>query len=113
MSEFTFLFRGRDPFSSQEERLRAMEVWYKWFKELSDKGHLVDPGRPLEPGGKVVSGVKKIVTDGPFSEIKDVIGGYIIVEAADIEHATDIAKGSPVLDIDGSVEIRPVQKVDR
>jgi len=58
-----------------------MEQWVAWFKDLSAKGHIKDPGHPLEATGKVVKGQQKIVNDGPYAEAKDVVGGYIVVEA--------------------------------
>ena len=56
MSEFTFLFRGRDTNASPEQMQKTMEKWVAWFKELGAKGHLKEPGHPLEPAGKVVKG---------------------------------------------------------
>jgi hypothetical protein len=49
------------------------------------------------------------VKDGPYAEAKDVVGGYIIVEADDIGQAVELSKGCPILDAGGSVEVRPVQ----
>jgi len=111
MSEFTYLFRGRDISASPEEMQKSMEKWVVWFKDLGAKGHIKDPGHPLEHAGKVVSGRQKVVTDGPFAEAKDVVGGYIIVEAKDLGHAAELAKDCPILQVGGSVEVRPVQKL--
>ena len=109
MSEFTFLFRGRQSFDSAEEAQRHMEQWVAWFKELGAAGHLKDAGHPLEARGKVVCGSQRLVTDGPYAEAKDVVGGYIVVEARDLAHAAELSKGCPILGVDGSVEIRPIQ----
>jgi hypothetical protein len=49
------------------------------------------------------------VKDGPYAEAKDVVGGYIIVEADNIDQAVELSKGCPILDVGGSVEVRPVQ----
>jgi hypothetical protein len=111
MSEFTYLFRGRDISASPEEMQKSMEKWVAWFKDLGAKGHIKDPGHPLERTGKVVSGKQKVVTDGPFAEAKDVVGGYIIVEAKDLANAAELAKDCPILHVGGSVEVRPVQKL--
>ena len=111
MSEFTYLFRGREVNASAEQMQKTMEKWVAWFKDLGAKGHIKDPGHPLEHAGKVVSGKKKVVTDGPFAEAKDVVGGYIIVEAKDLAHAAELAKDCPILQVGGSVEVRPVQKL--
>lgn len=110
MSEFTLLFRGRHYFESPEQTQQHVQQWLAWFKDLGAAGHLKDPGHPLERTGAVVSGRQKIVTDGPYAEAKDLVGGYIILEARDLAHAAELAKGCPILGVDGSVEIRPVQK---
>ena len=109
MSEFTFLFRGRQTAASPEQRQKHMEKWVGWFKELKANGHLKEQGHPLEATGKVVNGTGKVVKDGPFAEAKDVVGGYIVVEATDLDHATELSKGCPILGVGGSVEIRPIQ----
>jgi hypothetical protein len=86
-----------------------MEKWVAWMKELNGKGIIKNPGHPLDFTGKVVNGDQKIVKDGPYVEAKDVVGGFIVVEAKDIDHAVEISKGCPILDVGGSVEVRPVQ----
>jgi hypothetical protein len=111
MSEFTFLFRGRQSFESAELAQKHIQQWVSWFKELGTQGHLKDPGHPLEASGKVVRGQQKIVTDGPFAEAKDVVGGYIVVEARDLVHAAELSRGCPILEVGGSVEVRPLQQL--
>jgi hypothetical protein len=112
MSEFTYLFRGRDTTASPEQMQKTMEKWVAWFKELGAKGHLKDTGHPLEHTGKVVKGKQKIVNDGPYAEAKDVVGGYIVIEAKDLLHAVEISKGCPILEAGGSVEVRPIQTMN-
>jgi hypothetical protein len=89
-----------------------MEQWVAWFKELGAAGRLKEPGHPLDGVGKVVTGSQKVVKDGPYAEAKDVVGGFIVVEANDLAHATELSKGCPILDVGGSVEVRPVQKLN-
>ncbi len=112
MSEFTYLFRGRDTTASPEQMQKTMEKWVAWFKDLGAKGHLKEPGHPLEHTGKVVTGKQMIVNDGPFAEAKDVVGGYIVVEAKDLLHAVELSKGCPILEAGGSVEVRPIQTMN-
>jgi hypothetical protein len=112
MSEFTYLFRGRKTSGSPEEMQKHFEKWVAWFKELGATGRLKDPGHPLDGTGKVVSGSQKAVKDGPYAEAKDVVGGYITVEADDIAEAVELSKGCPILEVGGSVEVRPVQKLN-
>jgi hypothetical protein len=63
----------------------------------------------LERSGKVVSGKQKSIHDGPFAEAKDVVGGYTLVEAKDLAQAVELSKGCPILEVGGSVEVRPVR----
>jgi hypothetical protein len=109
VSEFTFLFRGRDSKLSLEQRQKHTEQWVAWFKDLAANGHLKDYGHPLESGGRVVLGKEKTVNDGPYAEAKDIVGGYSIVEAIDLDAAAELARGCPILEVGGSVEIRPIQ----
>jgi hypothetical protein len=62
----------------------------------------------LDGTGKVVRGKAKVVTDGPYAESKDAIGGYLVIEAKDLAEAVELSKGCPVLEGEGSVEVRPV-----
>jgi len=112
MSEFTYLFRGRDMSESRHQQQKTMEKWTVWFKDLTAKGHLKEPGHPLVATGKVVSGRRKTVSDGPFAEAKDIIGGYVVIEATDLSHAAELAKGCPILEIGGSVEVREIQTIN-
>lgn len=70
------------------------------------------PGQPLERTGKIVKGKQKAVTDGPFAEAKDVIGGYSIVEATDLDQAVQLSKGCPIFEVEGAVEVRPVMTMN-
>jgi hypothetical protein len=58
-----------------------MQKWITWMKQLTEKGHIKDPGQPREHTGKLVKGKQKTVTDGPFAEAKDIISGYTLIEA--------------------------------
>jgi hypothetical protein len=112
MSQFLFLYRGGDDVQmSPEQMQQRMQKWMAWMKDLGAKGQLKDQGNPLEDGGKVVKGKAKTVTDGPYAETKDVIGGYTLVEAKDLAEAAEISKGCPIFDIDGVVEVRPIMQM--
>jgi len=112
MNEFVFLYRGGEPGRSPERAQQMMQKWMAWFKELAEKGHIKDRGQPLERTGKLVNGKRKAVTDGPFAESKDVIGGYTLIVAKDIDQAAELSKGCPILEVEGQVEVRPVMKLD-
>ena len=111
MAEFLYLYRGGVRGGSPEQMQHTMQKWMAWFKQLSDKGHIKHPGHPLERSGKIVKGSHKTVTDGPFAESKDIVGGYTLLEARDLDQAVELSKGCPILEVDGSVEVRPVMKL--
>jgi hypothetical protein len=111
MSEFLFLYRGGETDRSPERMQQTMQKWMSWLKELGEKGHIKDQGQPLERAGKLVKGRQKSVTDGPFPEAKDIVGGYTLIEARDLGQAVELSKGCPILEVDGTVEVRPVMKI--
>lgn len=111
MNEFVFLYRGGERPESPELGQQVLQKWMAWFKSLTEQGHLVDRGQPLERSGKVV-GAGRMVTDGPFAEVKDVVGGYTLIKARDVSQAAELARGCPILDRGGRVEVRPVMRLD-
>jgi hypothetical protein len=111
MSEFVFLYRGGERPASPEQGQQTLQKWAAWFKTLAAEGHILDRGQPLERTGKTV-GAGQTVTDGPFAEAKDVVGGYTLIRAKDVSEAAELAKGCPILDRGGRVEVRPVMKMD-
>jgi hypothetical protein len=115
MEKFMYLFRGGENHAhnaaDSEAAAKNMQKWMAWMGELAQKGIMVGSD-PLQPTGKVVSGTKKVVTDGPFVEAKEMVGGYLIVNAKDINDAVEISKGCPIFDENGKVEVRPLQKME-
>jgi hypothetical protein len=111
MSEFLLIFRGgqlAEGNASPEQMQAHMQKWIQWMEGLGKQGKLVG-SQPLEPNGKKIQGKKKVVTDGPFMEGKEMVGGYLVCKAADLNEATEIAKGCPILEFDsGNVEVRPI-----
>lgn len=111
MSKFMLLFwnnEGHSKSLSPERMQELMKAWMNWVEDLKQGGHLVQTGERLNAKGKMVRGKAKAVTDGPYAEAKDTIGGYLILQAVDIEQAVQLAKGCPVLEADGMVEVRPI-----
>jgi hypothetical protein len=110
MSKFMYLFRS-NPTAFQslspEQMQQTLKKWMDWKDKLEKSGHIKQFGERLDGTGKVVHGKAKTVTDGPYIEVKDFIGGYMLVEAKNIDQAVELAKGCPVLESDGTVEIRP------
>jgi hypothetical protein len=107
MANYLFLYRGgnRDALTP-EEMQQMMQKWQVWLAEGLQKGWLHDRGNGLEKEGRVVN-AKKVVTDGPFVETKEIVGGFSIVKADSIEAAAELAKGCPILLSGGTVEVRP------
>jgi hypothetical protein len=107
MARFLFVYRGNnEAFAkmSPEEMQQHNAKWGEWIGEAMKKGWMVEPGDALTPEGKVVRA--KVVTDGPFVESKEVVGGYSVVEAENIDAAAKLAKGCPGLLFGGAVEVR-------
>jgi len=107
MSSYVLLFRNPPSVATSATTEQQVHKWAAWIKSLGAAGRLKDPGYPLIGKGKVVSGRKKVVSDGPLSS-KGILGGFMIIDARDFDHATSIALNCPVFETGGSVEIRPV-----
>jgi hypothetical protein len=115
MSEFVFLFRSTESehlehMGTPQRAQQSMQAWLAWVRELEAKGHLKSAGQPLERTGKMIWGSKKVVVDGPYLEAKDLVLGFMVIQAQDLDQAVDLGAGCPILDGFGSVEIRPVAK---
>ncbi len=104
------IFRGTDWSKglSPEQMQPVATDWMAWFERLTAQGKVL-AGAPLEPQGKVISGKNgKIVTDGPFAESKEAIGGYFLLRVDTLEEALAIARDCPGLPHGAKVEVRPV-----
>ena len=112
MNEFMYLYRGYELSASPEEMQKKTTKWMTWLKDLSDKGHLKSFGEPLLPVGKVIKGTKIQITDGPYAEAKDVVGGYSIILARDIEQALQFSLECPIFEDGGSIEVRPIGQIE-
>lgn len=113
MSEYVFLFRSTldaqdQAMGTPERAQKSLEVWLAWIHGLEAGGYLKERGQPLGVEGRVVRGPEVSVTDGPYVEAKDLVLGFIVVEARDLEHAAELARGCPMVHGGGSVEVRPV-----
>jgi hypothetical protein len=111
MKEFLLLFRGGDAERKQlsAEQIQAhMKRWQEWIAGIAEKNNLLG-AQPLENGGKVLRGTSKLVTDGPYMEGKEILGGYVLLKANTIEDALKVAEECPNLETEsGSVEVREI-----
>ena len=105
-SEYLVISRGQwDKDVSRADIQNAIDEFYVWLGRLVDEGKM-KPGQRLATTGKTVS--RKSVTDGPFGETKEVIGGYWFIVAGSLEEAAQIAAGNPCLNCGLFYEIRPI-----
>jgi hypothetical protein len=112
MEKFMFIFIGGDPSHLSAEAQQAhMGKWFAWVEKLT-KASRYASGEALQPGGKHIAGPRKVVTDGPYAESKELVGGYFVVLAKDLDEATEMAKECPDYELGGIVEVREVVKFD-
>ena len=114
MAKFMFLQRGggceNRPKMSPEEMEAGMKACMEWVKQGTEEGWLLDPGSPLSGTGAVVQPDLSVI-DGPFAESKELVGGYTIVEAADLAAACELAKQTIELTGAGKIEVREIANV--
>ena len=106
---YMLLFVGMDWHKglSPEQTQKVSQDWMAWFKGLMAEGKAV-AGHPLALEGKSVSGKNRTVTDGPFAESKEAVGGYFMLDVATMDEAVEIARQCPGLPFGAKVEVRPV-----
>jgi hypothetical protein len=110
MTEFMMIFRNEyNPsfIPSPEQMQASIKQWQDWMGGIAAQGKFVGTNR-LSSAGSIIVKPNNVVTDGPYTELKEIIGGYIIVKANHINDAQKLAEGCPILEIGGNVEIRNV-----
>jgi hypothetical protein len=108
--EYMLLFRGPhwDRGLSQQELQAAMDKMMAWFEGLNERGK-VKAGQPLGAQGRIISGINgQLVVDGPFAESKEAVGGYLLLQADNLNEAVEIARSMPTLKYGITVEVRPI-----
>lgn len=110
MKNYVLLFRGGMDYSTASpEALQAdMQQWRGWMDNLASQGKMLPGGQQLSNNGAVVTGSGKQATDGPFTEGKEIIGGFITISAADLAEAVTLAEGCPIYAHGGATEVREV-----
>ena len=115
MKEFMMIFVGADygELGLSPEQLQArMGKWFAWGDKMGKAG-ILKGGNALQPKVKRVTGPDMTVSDGPFVESKELIGGYYIVTATSAEEVIEIARDYPDYDLGGAVEIRELMVFDQ
>lgn len=109
-NDYLLLFRGTDWTKelSPAQLQKVVSDWAAWFERVTQEVKCKG-GHPLQAEGKLVSGKQgRIVTDGPFTESKEAIGGYFHLQVADETEAIAIAQQCPGLEYGCVVEVRPL-----
>jgi hypothetical protein len=109
MKDFLLLFRGGLDFTTatQEQLQQAMMKWKTWIEELTQQGKYFG-GQRLTRNGSLLKGGEKQITDGPYAESKEIVGGYMSIKATDLQDAIETAKNCPILNYNGIVEVREI-----
>ena len=115
MKEFLLVFRKEAVINetqpSPEQMQAIMKQWQDWIGSIAAQNKLVSPGNRLSEEGKVVKPAN-VITNGPYVEIKEAIGGYIIVKANSLDEAAGLSNGCPILGVGGNVEVRAIVPMD-
>jgi len=105
-AEYLVISRGQwDPDASPVQIQAAIDAFYLWHARMTAEGRM-KPGKRLAPEGRTVS--RQAVTDGPFAEAKEVVGGYWFILAGSLDEAAQLAAGNPCLAHGLRYEIRPI-----
>lgn len=113
MKEYLLLFRGGPQYQPATDPEHAQKPispkWQAWMEALAKKDRLVGGQRLVGGTGAVLKGRKAQLTDGPFAEGKEVVAGYVIIKAGDLQEAAGLIQGCPILEHDdASTEIREI-----
>ncbi|MEO5713712.1 MAG: YciI family protein [Luteolibacter sp.] len=111
-NQYLLLFSGPDWTEGMEpqEIREMMDRTHAWFDRLFSEGK-AKGAQPLEKTGRTVTAKNGMIADGPFVESKESIGGYLLLEVADLEEALAIARENPMLTSGLSIEVRPVAEI--
>lgn len=91
---------------SPEQMQASIKLWQDWIGGIAAQGKFLSTNR-LSSEGKILK-PNNVIVDGPYAEVKEIIGGYIIVKATNLDEAMKLAEGCPILNIGGHVEVRTV-----
>ncbi|HEX9048371.1 MAG TPA: YciI family protein [Verrucomicrobiae bacterium] len=107
---YLLLFRGTEWYKQifREELQQVINQNKAWLERLAADGKM-KAGQPLDRKGVIVSGPNgRHVSDGPFAESKEIIGGYLLIDVETFEEAVAIAQTCPTLAYGSSIEVRPL-----
>lgn len=113
MEEFMMIFIGGDYAKAElspDEFQCKMEKWKSWIEELRSQDLFINGKALQSAGSKTVIDDSQLTTDGPFVETNEIVTGYFLLKANDLDHAISLTKNYPDFDLGGKVEIRPIAK---
>ncbi len=115
MAKYMFIYRSpkeqHEHEMSPDQMQKIMEAWNAWIGQGMQEGWMENPGDALKVEGSIVN-QDKVVSDGPFAESKEIVGGFSIVKADSLAGAAKIAKGCPAVDSPGgTIEIREMAEM--
>ena len=106
MKEFVLIFRLNDTaFKPSPEQLQER---MNWLASIAAQNKLADKGNSLSVTSAKTVQTGHVVTDGPYTEIKEFISGYVIVQTNTIDEAVELAKANPIFKLGGNIEVREV-----
>jgi hypothetical protein len=112
MEKFMLIFQGgMSSHHSAEEMQESMGKWMAWIEKLRKADRYI-AGEPLLPGGKLITGKKKTVTDGPYTEGKELVGGFFVIKAKDYNEAVQLCEDYPDYENGGSIQVRQIMKIE-
>ncbi len=115
MKEFMMIFIGADYADlglSPEELQNRMGKWFAWGNKMEEAG-ILRGGNALNPDMRRIVGQNRTVTDLTSAEVKEIVGGYYLVEAQDFDAVEKVAQDFPDYDLGGTVEIREIMVFDK
>ncbi len=109
MKEFVLIFRHSNK-SDSKPSPEQMQERMNWLGSIAAQNKLADKGNTLSLTNAKIVKPDHVITDGPYTEIKEFISGYMVVKTETIEEALELAKGNPIFKMGGNVEVREVVK---
>lgn len=110
MKKFMLIFISKEYSElglSPEQMQERMGKWFAWNNDMKEKG-ISEDGHALHGQARIIAGADRTVTDRAATEVKELVGGYYVINAKDFDAAAEVAQGYPDYDLGGKVEIREI-----
>jgi hypothetical protein len=113
MEKYMLLFRNTPTSEEDYQNLSPADMqaelakWQNWIGGIAAQGRLIATDA-LQNSGKLVRQAGQVITDGPYVESKELVSGYLLCTAANMDQAIEDSKGCPIFEMDGTVEVRQI-----